>query len=386
MNYKQIIRINPQSGRTERPWRNRDHFFVLADPTKGAVRHHDEHSIKVDNYGEALELVERGHPIRMSDGKSAPSLVSPASLTINDEPVTQLDELWTYSMPDVPFTWDRLEKDLRTAILSKAGEIYWLAGADAATSFAGIELDVDEIEHGTQAEELDLERFNFVRVIRNAYESAFRTGEARLIGDEDIDELELMIGALFTAGPRRYSNPVDEPGSPLRRTMVSAYLRWKLSEGLLFDHDLDQSAVESLAVLAGMSEQAVRNSLSREKLSPVKGKLDQEATIHWLENRRDFVPLRENERPQARATWRALHLLKTMQIADALSAIREASLSPSKEIDQAEQALLQAVMHGKPPEPEALRTYAREMELSIDTFALEFGTAVAAAANSQIPA
>jgi hypothetical protein len=380
VNYKQIIRTNPQSSRTERPWRNRDHFFVLADPTKGAVRHHDEHAVKVDNYGEALELVELGYPIRMSDGKSAPSLVSPASLCLLDEEADHLDELWTYSMPDVPFTREALELDVRGALLSKAAEIYWLAGPATANSFIGFELDVDEVDQGTQAADIRLDRFNFARVIFAAYDSAYRTGAAKLISEEDVDELELMIGALFSAGARRYPSPADDPGSPLRRTMLSAYFRWKLSEGYLFGHKLDQSAVESLAVLAGMSEQAVRNSLSRGGLSPVKNKLDYAGTISWLQNRREFVPLRESERPEARPTWDAIHLFKTLPIAEALASVRsrQQPRDPAS-LKRYESELLRAVGSGEDPQPEALRNYARNLNLSIDTFVVEFLRTVAAA-------
>src|SRR5690606_18238476 len=164
-----------------------------------------------------------------------------------------------------------LEKDIRRALTSMAVDIYWIAGQQAAEAFAGSEFDIDDAEQ--LESKLDLVRFNFARVVFAAYESAFRAGEARLIGDEDVDELEIMIGAIIGAPFRRYPSPVDLRESPLRRTMLSAYLRWQISEFGGFENDkLDQSAVEKLAVLAGMTDQAVRNSLNKEGLS-AKGEM-----------------------------------------------------------------------------------------------------------------
>jgi hypothetical protein len=380
VHFKQIMRTNPITGRMERPWRNRDSQFVLGDPAKGDVRHHDTHAVKVDNYGEALELVEEGFSIRMSDGKNPASLVTPASLTFVDEPVSVLDELWTFSMPDAPFSREELERDIRRTILIQAGEIYWLANSDAADAFVGFPLEIDEVEHGGQEELLDLSRFNFARVVLNAYEGAFRTG-IRPLTAEDADELEMMIGAVTGGRMRRYPSPSDRPGSALRQTMLSAYLRWKMSEGALFDNKLDQSAVESLAVLAGMSEQAVRNSLNKEGLSPVRGKLDYDAVIRWLEQRRDFVPLREDERPEARLTWEAIHLLRTVPLRDAFKEIRDRDQRPRdrQALDSVEELLARTVEQGGEPRPSDLRAYARLLGFAIDTFVLNFGDAVSAA-------
>lgn len=316
----------------------------------------------------------------MSDGKAPASLVTPASLTFVDEPVTTLDELWTFSMPSVPFSREDLEQDLRKALLVQAGETYWLANSAAADAFIGFPLDIDGVEHGDQIEQVDLARFNFARVIQNAYEGAFRAGPNAL-SDEDVDELELMIGAISGGATRRYHSPVDLPGSPLRRTMLSAYLRWKVSEGGLFDNKLDQSAVESLAVLADMSEQAVRNSLNKEGLSPVKGKIDYEGIMRWLEQRRDFVPLRENERPEARSTWDAIHLLRTRPLPVAFEEIRTRDLRPKDDHALAfvEQKVMEAVGRGGTPAQEDLRAYARHLRLAIDTFVLNFDDAVAQA-------
>lgn len=372
VNFKQIIRVNPVTGRTERPWRNRDHEFVLGDPAKGNVKHHDEHATKVDNYGEALECVERGFSIRMSDGETPPSLVSPGSLTFLDDPVERLDDLWSYSMPALPFSREQLERDIRGELMSEAGEIYWIANSEAANAFIGFPLDIDAVESATEIDRVELARFNLARVVICAYESAFRAGPLAM-SEEDADELELLIGATFNSFNRRYGSPLQVPTSPLRRTMLSAYFRWKLSDGDLFGSEFNQSAVETLAVLAGMTDQGVRNSLNKEGLSPVRGKVDYPGIIRWLENRRDFFPLREDERPAARSTWAAIHELTTKPPKEALAAI--AGRNPTADrtaLKAAELQIAEALTSGRQPHPRALRAYARSLGFNIDTFVRQF--------------
>src|SRR5690606_10687375 len=145
-------------------------------------------------------------------------------------------------------------------------------------------------------------------------------------------------------------------------TMLCAYLRWQISEFGGFDNDkLDESTVEKLAVLAGMTEQAVRNSLNKEGLS-AKGKLDYPVLIRWLENRRDFIPFREDERPGARATRPAIHLLTTMPGSEASSEIRKLAGGSSR-LEVIEREIAGVLDQSKAPAPALLRQYAREAGL-----------------------
>lgn len=371
--YKQITRINPTSGLVERPWRNAQGYFVLGDPKiESGLRHKtSEHGVLVDNYGEALELVEQGYSIRMSDGQTS-NLVTAKSLTFSDEPTGSLDELWTYTIPAAPFTREQLEAEIRQALVSKAAETYWIAGKEAATAFLGAEFDIDDIEHSPP--KFDLARFNFTRLVLAAYESAFRIGGGPVISEEDLDEIEIMIGAFLGVEGRRYPSPADRNDSALRRTMLSAYWRWRISDGTFFtDKTLDQSMVERLAVLAQMTDQAVRNSLNKEKLSAVKGKLDAEAVMHWLVARRGFVPLREDERPETRWTYRLVHQLKHGPIDVVLQRVNatQRGSDPAQFADLKSQ-IIELVQRGQRVPVEVLRPFARMAELNIDSFVLEF--------------
>jgi hypothetical protein len=79
-----ITRKNPQTGKLEHPLRNHDGAFVLGDPAHGAQKHHKKFAVKVRTIAEVAALVGRGFSVRMTDGKSRPSLISPASLHLEE--------------------------------------------------------------------------------------------------------------------------------------------------------------------------------------------------------------------------------------------------------------------------------------------------------------
>ncbi len=285
---KQITRFNPVTKKAERPWRTRQHNFVLTG--NGSKR-----EILVEDYEVALAMVMEGHSIRMSDGRSPPSVVTPASLTIADANETAADNLWVYTMPKLVHSREQLEHDIRVTVVVMATDIYWIAGQEAADRFLGVPLDIDNIK--TAERILDLSKSTFCRAVIAAYEGAFRIGDARALSQSDHDQLAIFIGALTSGATRRHPNPVDDEKSALRRTMLTAYWRGLISRGELFeDNLLNSPPVSRLAMLAAMTEQGVRNALAKEGLSLPLKQSDQVKAIRWLERARGFTPLREQER------------------------------------------------------------------------------------------
>lgn len=362
MHYKQIIRVG-SDGAVEKPWRNRKHQFVLGDPRHGQNRHHDELAIKVETYGESLELVQKGLSIRMSDGRRPASLVSAGSLQLIDEPVRCLDELWTYTIPVPPFTLDDVLRDWRATIIAQTCRILNVVNQKAAEFFSGLDLqDVVAAEH-CDPENLDLGRFLATRVIMEAYHYAFGTRPGAYLSDEDVDELEVLL-ELISGGPtNRFYSPLDREDSPLRVALEMAYARWQLREG----SDL---TVSRLAFLARMTESAVRNSLSKERIRPENGLIPYRTALAWLESRRDFLPQRESERANAADTWAALHVIKVRPPAAALDEIarryggNQGTLTTAAEIAA-------TVENGHLPRQAELRRFASELGLAPDTFVVE---------------
>lgn len=283
-----VSRENPRTKKIERPWRNRAHHFVLAAPQGGR-------EVLTSQYDDAVALIHSGHSIRMSDGRNQPNLVSPASLTIVQAHEGPVDQLWFYTMPKPRFTREILEKDIRCALASLAYETFCIAGQKAADAFLGTSFDAGDIS-GTIAQ-VNFNQSNFTRLVLAAYNSAFRVGEDRSLTSDELAQLAVIIGGTFSGAKRRQANPVDEPNSAIRQTMLCAYWRPLICRGNLFDDDLvNSSSITRLAILSSMTESGVRNALAKEKIGlPLKPK-DYRTTIEWLQERQGFVPLRENER------------------------------------------------------------------------------------------
>jgi len=366
MHYKQINRIAP-NGAVERPWRNREHQFVLGDPKHGNVKHHDEFAVKVDNYGEALEMVERGYSIRMSDGRNPASLVSPASLTIIDETTEALDDLWTYTMPMPPFGKDVVLRDLQKALRSHAYLIERLASPDAASAFAGVDMDdLSSFDDG-DAQGIDLDKFAMTSVISHAYDYAFGSTPSYLMSEEDVDDLEVFLELASAADTNRFFSPMHRENSAVRVTAEMAYARWQLREG-------SGLTVKRMAFLARMTENAVRNSLSKQKIKPENGLVPFERALSWLEVRQNFLPQRDDERGTSPSTYSALHTMQTHPLGEALAKIID-QVTPGAAVAVEARELAAGIEtgagEGRLPAIGQLRELSRVLRLSIDRFTTE---------------
>lgn len=370
MHYKQIIRSAP-NGAIERPWRNRDRQFVLGNPKHGNVKHHDEFAVKVDCYGEALELVERGFSIRMSDGRNSASLVAPGSLTFVDAPVRSLDDLWNYTIPVPPFTKAAVLADLQKSLLAEAFTIACIANIEAARSFSGLDLEAEQSIEEWEAEWIDLSRFRITEIVDHAYDYAFGSDHNLVMSDEDVDELEVFLERASQAPTNRFMNPMHLEETPLRLTTEMAYARWQLREG-------SGLTVKRLAFLARMTENAVRNSLSKEKIKPEDGLVPFHLALRWLEGRQNFLPQREEERISTDATFRALHELRSKPISRAMTTIidtfGDGGNIDNERLDKARtlaEEIMEAVNRKRQPASGVLRDFARTLGFLIDHFAIE---------------
>lgn len=368
--FAQIIRINPKTGLVERPWRERDGNFVLSDPKHGAERHLKENATLVDSYSEALDLVRQGYLIRMSDGRGSASLVAPGSIEVIDEPVEQIDDLWQYTMPEVPFLLEDVLSELRQHLLSQASDLCRIANESVASEFIGLQFDaIDDAESKEFADKIDINRFNITRIARAAFVATFRPWSGPSLSDDDADELEQILGASLNRFGRRHCSPLEREESALFRTLMGAYYRWQIADGcFLGEGTLDQNAMTALMSMTGMPASAIRNALSKEGISTVKGKIDYPALMGWLKNRRSFAPLREDEQPNARLTWDYIHLFKTKPMQEAFEGIRRTNRLLGPGLDSAEQALLARNDPGGSPTDAELRAYARAAGALPDSF------------------
>ena len=285
-----ITRRNPRTGRIERPWRNRDGHFVLGDPAHGAQKHHDRFAVKVATIEEVVDLVRQGFSLRMTDGDSAPSLIAPASLELEELPDADPAPLFAETAPKPSVQKQAMLAELKRALLVQANQIAHAGSLDYAVAFMGFETgDASRPYCEDDPEKVDLDRFRATYLFGCAYDYAFQVGSLWSFSADDLAEdlVELVRGANMQASNGEMS-PLSDPGSACRQVADMAYARWCLKEG-------DNLSVRQLALLAQMSEAAARNALSKERITIEAGHVDPETAVIWLRQRREFIPTRNEE-------------------------------------------------------------------------------------------
>ncbi len=282
-----ITRKNPKSGKTERPYRDKQGNFVLGDPAFGNQLHHRENAVLTADHDEALRLVRNGYSIRMSAGDGTPpSLISAAKLTLID--VKEIpDGAIPQQGPSTQFPREAVMVDLRKALVAEAATIARWASYEAAEAFLGFPSSEDGRQPYDDADpaEVDLSRFRATPLIEASYDWAFQIGNPEAFGPQCRDDLSsLMDGA--SAGRTSTMSPIADPDSALLVTIGTAFARWKLE----FEPRLRLS-VRELAHLAQMTEVAARNALAKAGLKG-RGGIDNHTAREWLAERQKFVPTR----------------------------------------------------------------------------------------------
>ncbi|MDA8251907.1 MAG: hypothetical protein M0Z28_22465 [Rhodospirillales bacterium] len=369
-----ITRLNPRTGRIERPWRNREGVFVLGDPTHGAQKHHDRFAVKVGTLAEVADLVKQGFSLRMTDGETPPSLIAPESLTITEQEGDEGREQWAETLPKAPFSKDDMLTELKRAMLVQASQIAHAGSMEAAIAFIGFGTTNELYPYcEDDADKVDLRRFHASSYMDAAYDYAFQIGCYWAFGDGEAQDLNEFIQG---ANPRNCfgnGSPLANLDSLCRRAADMAFGRWKLSQG----HDL---RIRELALLADMKEPAVRNSLSKDRITVQNGEVDSEAASKWLAERRDFIPTRTNEGNKERWANFARTVLQINDLSKAFGQLlkgyplSEAELAAKAQVSE---PFIGALAAGRPTlDLEALRRVGEALDLDAPHFV---GVAVQAA-------
>lgn len=281
-----ITRKNPKTGKTERPYRDKQGNFILGDPTFGKKLHRRDNAVLTADYDEAVKLVRKGFSIRMSAGdRTPPSLISAGKLTL-----TEVDDVAEGDIPpegpQTPFTRDEVMVDLSKALIAEAAMIARLGSYTAAEVFLGFPSANDAGEPYEKADSaaVDLSRFRATTLIDASYDWAFQTSKTMAFGPGTRDDLASLMGA--SIGTISTPSPMSNADSPLRVTIGTAFARWKLE----FETQLPLS-VRELAYLAQMNEVAARNALAKAGIKGRGGVVNSVAR-QWLDGRQKFVPTR----------------------------------------------------------------------------------------------
>lgn len=222
----------------------------------------------------------------------------------------------------VPYRWDEIEDQVRTAIMCQLSLLQCLGphSPDLGKLYLGIDPDLldevhteeGEIKHAAVLTSIPLERHRLHTLARNAYTYAYQLDGWERASSEDHYEIECAVLGGF---PQTDMHAEPSPLSiyhdfPLRRVLETFRARWNLYNP---DYGLGLS-VRELALLTSMTVPAVRTSLSKEgiKLDLTRtgsggsrrdddrsAMLSFEEALPWLSGRRGFVPNRAEKPTQS---------------------------------------------------------------------------------------
>lgn len=204
------------------------------------------------------------------------------------------------------FTKQEMLDELRTIFLYEADHILMGAGDEAARLFIGFAPeDVVETEGSycfLPSESVDLSRFNghIAGAFDRGYEYAFRPSTLNTIDESEIQDLHsFMLGTPRAGGVRSASGETHvfmTPSGLCQQVADTAHARWKLE--WVPERELGPFTTRELALLADMTEGAVRNAMadkSESGLRAIPGSKNPVTVEHaeasrWLSGRRGFVP------------------------------------------------------------------------------------------------
>ena len=376
-----ISRINPKSGLVENPLRDKDGLFVLADPVGGVKRQQARFAIKVNNTAEAVAYLEKGYPIRMTDGQSPASLISMKSLTI--EPIADEGDTGssTPAFRNPPPTKASVMDELRQLLCIQAGHISLVGSDAAATSFIGFETHATYPYTGDEWKQVDLARFNITQLMSRAYDFAYQTEEYWRFDDAPAEDLKAFWEGIPGRSVFGDQWKAQTEEGLCWRVSETAYARWALKEG-------DPLSIRELSLLANITESATRTSLSRESLSASDGKLSSEQALTWLQGRRGYIPTRGGDAVREDETfyW-SVSAFRNFPLAEALQRVitgwKQTTPDEIRKRADVSQSFMDRLMRGQPElDLDGLQRVGKALEVDVPQFV---GLAVQEALRPQFP-
>lgn len=218
----------------------------------------------------------------------------------------------------VPFSKKALLDELRHLLLIEAARISLMRGAQATEAFIGFPYEADEYEENypdSELKRINLDDFEFVDNFDMAYDYAFQCGNwmrFREMAEQRLRSVTHGIPILTVEGNQ---NPYYAENSKCRLVADMATARYFLA------HYESGATIRELALLANMSEAAVRNSLSAENIKP-EGKpaarVDNETALKWLKGRRGYIPYRNEAAQGENAEQRTLRIFENIPFQNAM--------------------------------------------------------------------
>jgi hypothetical protein len=184
-------------------------------------------------------------------------------------------------------SFDSYEGEIKSGLLLIANAIWALKGDGAEKEFLGFARSMER--SATDAEQIDLKDFNGGWPLVLMYDFAYANTGIQP-SDYEIDRLAFFIDFVPKLDPDGGPSVWDGQACRDILTMVRARMRLEDTPA----NRKESFSVRELALLADMSEGAVRNSLSGAKMSAKgsgrSGGVSWKEAAAWLEKRREFRP------------------------------------------------------------------------------------------------
>lgn len=201
------------------------------------------------------------------------------------------------------FTKDAMMEELRFILLCQADHILLTASYDVAANFIGFGVGLyptykymfQEGVHTHDDEEIpevDLSRFSITSLLKEAYDFAFTPSLFNDLNEGDVSKLVAFMNGVPRMGEYGGAYSFTSNDGLCQTIVDAAHARWKL--------EMERAGTFSareLALLANMSEGAVRNAMSDKSASGLRiipgekpAQVDQADAHSWLLARRGFIP------------------------------------------------------------------------------------------------
>lgn len=196
-----------------------------------------------------------------------------------------------------PFPKPKMLDELRTILLFEGDHIILGRGLEIARDFLGFEPEDGDNYCLDEPSRVDLSRFPIARSFDRGYDYAFAPANPMQIGEHEVQDLIAFmegiprIGGTSMAG---FLHDFMNPKGLCRRVADTVFARWKLEI-----ERLDQFTIREIALLANMTEGAVRNAISVGDLKAIKSGtatlIEGREAQSWLLGRKGFVPMPGDE-------------------------------------------------------------------------------------------
>lgn len=226
-----------------------------------------------------------------------------------------------------PFTKAEMLNELRIIFLFEADHLHLGKGEAFAKTFVGFEPEDGWNYCNDDPGKVDLSEFPIANVFERGFDFAFAPQNPPQLAEDEIQDL-----TVFMLGTPKAGGTTD--GGQLHAFMTSnglcqrvadaAMARWKLEIARMFE-----LSVREVALLAGMSEGAVRNAISTKDLVSIKqGKstvIERDEAYRWLLGRKGFTAMPEEQADPSLTTNDLLEAKTPADFAEALRGVLAAA-------------------------------------------------------------